>query len=98
MENKIYNDDVERIVNDPERQVKIFENHKKEKLEYQRKILANAIAFLIASLVCGLLSLFGWVAPVLALTAVSICGLYAAFLFGRWFENAKKWGWNNVRK
>ena len=94
MENKnIHNDDVERIVNDTERQARIFENHKKEKLEYQRKILVNAISFLIASLVCGLLSCIGLMAPVLALTAVSICGLYAAFLFGRWFENAKKWGW-----
>ena len=93
MENKIYNDDVERIVNDPERQARIFEDRKKDRLEYQRKILANAIALLITALFCGLLGCFGLAAPVLAFSAVAVCGLYAAFLFGRWFENGKCWGW-----
>lgn len=90
MENKkIYNDDVERIVNDPERQEAITEKHKKEHEERQAKILTDVLAFGVASLFCGLMGCFGWAAPWVAFPAFAVCGLYSAFLFGRWFEGNK---------
>ena len=45
MENKIYNDDAERIVNDPERQEAINAFHEKRMAKRQRKMLFDAILF-----------------------------------------------------
>ena len=44
MENKIYNDDVERIVNDPERKEAINAFHEKRYAKRQRKMLTTALA------------------------------------------------------
>lgn len=93
MENKIYNDDVERIVNDPERQSAIKMRNIKRRMWKQKKMLVNAVLFSGVGLIFGLFGCFGWLAPVISIIICGFSGFYAAFLFGRWFENGKCWGW-----
>lgn len=93
MENKIYNDDVERIVNDPERVEAINEFHRKRHAKRQRKMLIDACVYLTFSLAFGALGFVGWMFNWLAYTVCAACGIYSAFRFGRWFENGKCWGW-----
>lgn len=93
MENKIYNDDVERIVNDPDRQSKIEEFHHERLVKKQRKMLLRSVANAILAIVFALLGIVGWLAPWIAYPMLAICGLAAAFNFGRWFENGKVYGW-----
>ena len=93
MENKIYNDDVERIVNDPERQEAINVFHEKRQAKRQRKMLMDASVYAAITLVFGLLGCVGWMTKYIALPVCGLTGLYCAFRFGRWFENGKCWGW-----
>ena len=93
MENKIYNDDVERIVNDPERQEAINAFHEKRQARRQRKMLIDACVYAAITLAFGLLGCFGWMTHYIALPVCGIGGLCSAFQFGRWFENGKCWGW-----
>ena len=93
MENKIYNDDVERIVNEPERQKAINAFHEKRMARRQKKMLIDAVVYAAVSLAFGLLGCFGWMTPYLALPTCVISGLYSAFRFGRWLESGKCWGW-----
>lgn len=98
MENKtITYDDVkewERIVNDPERQNAINAFHENRQAKRQRKMLIDACVYAAIALSFGLLGCVGWMTPYIALPVCSICGLYSAFRFGRWFENGKCWGWH----
>ena len=94
MENKkIYNDDVERIVNEPERQEAIAEFYHKRQAKRQRKMLIDACAYAAIALAFGLLACFSCMTPYIALPVCGIGGLYSAFRFGRWFENGKCRGW-----
>lgn len=95
MENKkIYNDDVERIVNDPKRKKAINAFHEKKQAERQKKMYMDAVVYLTISLVAGMLGLFGWMTEWIAFPLCGVCGLYSAFCFGRFFENLKCWGWH----
>ena len=94
MENKIYNDDVERIVNDTERQKAINAFHEKRQAKRQRKMLIDAVVYASFSCVFGAFGVAGWTIPSLAFHLSAICGLYSTFRFGRWFENGKCWGWH----
>ena len=94
MENKkIYNDDVERIVNDPERQEAINAFHEKRMAKRQRKMIIDACVYAAIAFAFGSLSCVGWMISYIALPVCGICGLYSTFRFGRWFENGKCWGW-----
>ena len=95
MENKnvIYNDDVERIVNDPERQNAIERKWTKRIEKRQNKIAIDAYVFLAFSLAFGLLGAIGWMIGLLAYPVSICCGMYAAFCFGRLIENGKAFGW-----
>ena len=93
MENKIYNDDVERIVNDPERQEAINAFHEKRYAKRQRKMLVDAIVCASASLAFGVLGCVNLITPYIAFPVCNIGALYAAFRIGRWYENCKCWGW-----
>ena len=94
MENKIYNDDVERIVNDPERQVAINAFYENRQEKRQRKMLIDACVYAAIALAFGMLGCVGWMTQWIAFPVFAICGLYSAFRFGRWFENGKCWGWH----
>ena len=91
--NKIYNDDVERIVNDPERQEAINAFHEKRQAKRQRKMLIDAFLYLAFAMAFGLLGSVGWMFNWFAYPVCAACGLYSSFRFGRWFENGKCWGW-----
>ena len=93
MENKIYNDDVERIVNDPERQEAIHAFHQKRRSKSQRKMLIDTCVYATIALAFGLLGCVGCMKPWIALPVCLIGGIYSVFLFGRWFENGKCRGW-----
>ena len=94
MENKkIYNDDVERIVNDQQRQEVINAFHEKRYAKRQRKMLMDACMYAAIALAFGLLGIVGWMFNWIAYPVCAACALYSAFRFGRWFENGKCWGW-----
>ena len=89
---KIY-EDVERIVNEPNRQRAIEEFHERRVAKRQRKKLMDCIVYGSISLASGLFGCFGWAAPGIAFPIFAVCGLYASFCFGRWFEHGKVFGW-----
>ena len=94
MENKkIYNDDVERIVNDPERLEAINAFHNKRKAKRQRKMFTDGLILAFIAVVIGLLGIYGLLAVWVSFPAFSVCGLCSAFMFGRFFENGKTCGW-----
>ena len=94
MENKIYNDDVERIVNDPERLEAINAFHNKRKAKRQRKMLFDALLFAAIALMFGVLGIYNLIVPWISFWVAFAVGMYAAFLFGRLFENGKICGWH----
>ena len=87
MENKIYNDDVERVVNNG------HENRRKKgmaKYEKRRKkIFYNSLTAALIGIAFALLGICGWLVAWIAFPL--FCGfvICAAFLFGRFFENSK---------
>lgn len=104
MENQIYNDDVERIVNDPERQecIEAKENEKNEAInrfhnkrmrKRQERFMRNAIAFVFVAIVFAVLGfcslLHIWISAVL----FGVFAMIGVFNFGRFFENGKMVGW-----
>ena len=93
MENKIYNDDVERIVNDPERLAAINAFHRNRKVKRQRKMLFDALLFVAIAWMFGVLGVYNLIVPWISFWVAFAVGMYAAFLFGRFFENGKCYGW-----
>lgn len=93
MENKIYKEDVERIVNAPERQEVINAFHHKRQAKRQRKMLIDACVYAAIALAFGSIGCVGWMFGWLAYPVCAACGICSAFRFGRWFENGKCWGW-----
>jgi hypothetical protein len=94
MENKIYNDDVERIVNEPNRQQIINERYYNRQMHRQQKMIFNAIIYAGIAVVFGVFGVMDWVTPWFAFPVFATCGIWSAFCVGRWFEHAKHWGWN----
>jgi hypothetical protein len=95
MENKnaIYNDDVEQIVNNPERQAAISDLHQKTRGQKKRKMFLDAVLYSILGCVIGQIGAEGLLVDWIAAPASLACLLYASFCFGRWFENGKCRGW-----
>lgn len=93
MENKIYNDDVERIVNDPERIAVINERYYHRQMHKQKKKLADGCVYATFTVAFGVLGCIGWMTPWIAFPVFGLCALYATFCFGRYYENGKCWGW-----
>ena len=93
MENKIYNDDVERIVNEPGRQAAINAFHENRQAKRQREMLMDGVLFAFICLPLGILCWNGLMSVWVTAPLQIVCSLYSAFHFGRWFENGKCWGW-----
>ena len=91
MENKIYNDDVERVVNNG------HENRRKKgmaKYEKRRKkMFYNSLTFALIGILAALLGILEWLVPWMAVTLFFGFVFVASFLFGRFFENGKCRGW-----
>ena len=81
----IYFDDVERIVNDPERQRKISEFYSEKSKQHKNKILTRGFVCIAASVAIGSLGVIGWINPFLSCWACGFFVLKAAFGFGRFF-------------
>ena len=93
MENKIYNDDVERIVNESERTM-ILENQAQKRIAHrQKKMITDAIVYALFAIAFGALAAKDWMAGWVAIPICACCALFATFRLGRWFENGKCWGW-----
>ena len=88
MENKkvIYNEDVERIVNDPKRQKRIQEKHRIAEEKKVQKIFLKVVAFALLAFFLALIGIsngfIGWLSRFFACTF----GLYSAVCFGRLLE------------
>ena len=87
MKNQIYNDDVERVVNDAERQNAILASKQNQKVKEQRKILVGACKYAVFAIALASVGILGWLVAWIAFPAMAACSLYSAFCFGRWFEN-----------
>lgn len=95
MENKnaIYNDDVEQIVNEPERQKTINDFYKKRWSRMRRRMLKNSLMFAVLAIAFAMLGAAGWLVPTISFVFSSVCVVPCVFCFGRWFENGKCTGW-----
>ena len=95
MESKeiFYNDDVEKIVNDPDRQKSIKDFYNKQHTKKHRKMLMDACLCAAVAMAFGLFGCVDWVTPYIALPICVIGTMYSTFQFGRWFENGKCRGW-----
>lgn len=93
MENKIYNDDVEQIVNNPERQAAISDLHQKTRVQKKRKMFFDAVLYSMLGCAIGQIGAEGLLVNWIAIPASLVYSLYASFCFGRWFENGKCRGW-----
>ena len=95
MENKnaIYNEDVERIVNDPERQARLNAFHVARAERKQRKLIETSFVYFFFSLLFAICGIFGWMANWICYPVIACCSLYGAFCAGRFFENGKITGW-----
>jgi hypothetical protein len=89
MENKIYNDDVERIVNDPERQQKISKRYERKRSNREKSILGDAVSYGLLAVTFAFLGVVGWLMPFIAFSIFAICGVLCAFHFGRWYNFTK---------
>ena len=96
MENKeiIYNDDVERIVNEHGRQEAINAFHEKRQERRQRKILNDGVVYASIAIAFAVIGSLGWLTDWIANPVAASCALYSAFCFGRYFENGKCRGWH----
>ena len=92
MENKIYNEDVLSVFNDPKRDAEIKNNFNRKKVDKQKRMLKKSIKFAAIGLSFGILGCFNWMQPIIASVAAILLGFYSMFLLGRWFENCKFFG------
>lgn len=95
MENRevIYNDDVERIVNESEHRELFHDFYKNNNKRHQKKFAERAVVYSVFAIIFGLLGIYGLMAEVIAYSVLAVCAMYASFSFGRFIENGKCKGW-----
>lgn len=85
-------EDVERIVNDPNRQRKISKFYKERIEKARRKILTQSVVVVFLSFLVGIMCKNDVFSIGFAIPAQLFLSHFALFLFGRWFEMSKsKW-------
>ena len=90
MEEKIYNDDVERIVNNSPRR-EMFENFVENRVErVKSKLLESCICLCICGIASTMCGIAGWLTWWVALPLSVGISLVAAFKFGRLYESARR--------
>lgn len=96
MENKIYGDDVERVVN---KKHEIMEQRYDQRIaRKQNKILQSSIFYAVMATLFLMIGILGWMATWIAIPVFSGCALYSAFTAGRFFENGKCWGFKKYEE
>lgn len=95
MENKeiIYNDDVERVVNESVHKEMFYGFYQNNNRKQRRKLAERAIVCAVFAIIFGLLGIWGVMAEWLAYSVLAVCAMYASFSFGRFLENGKCRGW-----
>ena len=96
MENNevVFEEDIEMIVNNTERQAIIDERYEKRQRHRQEKMLKKAFLFATIFVALIVLTCLDWINHIISMPGVVMSGIWAAFCFGRWFENGKCWGWH----
>lgn len=89
MENKIYNDDVERIVNDPERQMHIMAERIEKRNRKISMLRDRAIIYFVFSIVFVALGFFELIVMWFSLLIGVVFLAVSSVFFGRWIENWK---------
>lgn len=92
MENKnaIYNDDVERVVNQKH---EIIERRYDARIAHrQNKMLQTAVFYFVISIAFLAVGILNWMVKWIAFPICILCALYSAFSAGRFYENGKCWG------
>ena len=99
MGNKIYNDDVERIVNDKGHEIaaKTYwqtpaEFHEKRNHKRQGKMAMDFGVYVSLAIAFAFVGFFGFMATWMAYPVAIGCCLYASFLLGQFVENKNCWG------
>lgn len=82
-------EDVDRIVNNPDRQRKISKFYKERREKARRKILFQSVVAAFLSFLIGLMCKNGVFAIGFALPVQLFLSHLALFFFGRWFEMLK---------
>lgn len=93
MENKVYNDDVERVVNESARAQMFDGFYEKREAKTQRKLLQTAIIYFLYAAAFFVGGSYGLIVDWLYVPVSMVFGAYACFSFGRFFENGKCMGW-----
>lgn len=90
---KAINNDVEKIVNNQERQENIKKFHNKQKIKKRRKMIVKSFVFMVFSITFALFSSFELMVLWIGLPISFMCILCEAFFIGRWYENGRCLGW-----
>ena len=90
---KVINNDVEKIVNNQERQENIKKFHNKQKIKKRRKMIVNSCACMVFAVIFALFSFFKLMVSQIGLPISLMCILCESFFIGRWYENGKCLGW-----
>lgn len=87
-----FNNDVFEMVNNPERQRKIWQKYMKLVRKQNARILLMASIAGCVSMLFGLMGVLGCLVGWIAYPVFSVGGVLTSFMTGRWYENAKHWG------
>lgn len=90
---KVINNDVEKIVNNKERQENIKKFHNKQKIKKRRKMIVNSCACMCFAVIFALFSFFELMVYQIGIPISFMCILCESFFVGRWYENGKCLGW-----
>ena len=93
MEKEKFNNDIFEMVNNHERQEAIRKKYSEKRKRNNLKIINGSIASCFVALFFGIMGITGAMNIYIATPIFSFCGMLAAFLTGRWFENGKCLGW-----
>lgn len=86
-------EDVEMIVNKPERQKAIRLRHERRERKIHNKMLIFFFSYAVACVLSTTLGAVGWLAPWIAIFGSFSFSVLAIFYLGRWFEHGKCKGW-----
>lgn len=85
-------EDVEKIVNELNRQNAIREHYAKAEAKRRSRMLDKALAIAVSGMLLAGLSAYDLVSLVIAVPGCLLATTYAAFQLGRWYESVR---WNN---
>ena len=88
-----YAEDIEAMVNNPDRKAEINACHYAQEQKKQSEMVKRGILQATLCILFGLMGVMELAVIWIAAPACIMFGLAAAFTFGRWYENGKIKGW-----